>query len=59
MDNLEQEAVYALLDVLEGQRVHDIVAMTGLSEARCEEISRIYWQCIENFGKGWKNSRGI
>jgi hypothetical protein len=54
---LAREAIYALLDVLDGEQVHDIVGMTGLSQERCEKIASIRAECFATYGKEWLDSK--
>jgi len=45
--------VYALLDVMDGIRDHDIEAMTGLPPARCKEIAHLHSGLLAAYGGEW------
>ncbi len=44
-----REAIAALLDVLDGEKAHDLQANTGLPAARCEEIHALYCRLSKEF----------
>lgn len=45
-DELIAKLAMALIDVLEGEKPHDIVAMTGRSDQRAEEIYQLVQKCL-------------
>jgi len=50
---LAHQAVYALLDILDGVSVGDIEASTGFSPARCLEIHDLHLLLLENYQASW------
>lgn len=50
-----RQAIFALLDVLDGQQDHDIRAMTSLPEARCAEIAALHSRLFTEYGRDWLN----
>lgn len=45
-DELITKLAMALTDAMEGQRPHDIVAMTGCSDERAAEIYQLVQKCL-------------
>lgn len=50
-----RQAIYALLDVLDGQQDHDIRGMTGLPEERCADIAALRSRLYTKYGRDWLN----
>jgi len=49
------QAIYALLDILDGQQDHDLEYNTGLPSARCAEIADLRSRLVVEYGSGWLN----
>lgn len=47
MDNANQELINALIDLLDGNSINDIVKFTGLSYERAKQIKEIYIRLIQ------------
>ena len=46
----KDEVIAALIDVLDGQSSwHDIRDNTGLSEERCREIKKVYYEALKEY----------
>lgn len=48
-----KQAIFALLDVLDGQQSHDIEYMTGLPPERCAEIAALRSQLYTEHKTEW------
>ena len=53
--DLARQAVYALLDVLDGVQRHDIRSQTGLPHERCDEIANVRALCFDLVGEEWRS----
>jgi hypothetical protein len=51
-----RQAVYALLDMLDGEQDHDIEYKTGLPPARCAEIAALHSRLYTEYGADWLKS---
>jgi hypothetical protein len=54
--DLARQAIYALLDCLDGQQGYDIEYMTGLSITRCDEITALCGLLLKEYGADWLNA---
>jgi hypothetical protein len=55
--DVARQAIYALLDVLDGQRDSDIENMTGLPPARCIKIATLHRQLLADHMQEWLNRK--
>ena len=54
--NTARQAIYALLDILDGREDHDLEYMTGLPAARCTEIATLHNYLLVDHGPEWLRS---